>query len=60
MCTTGGNWAFVGAKCVKSAAVAQKFIDAGMIIIAKANLTVSYYVTIVDIANMVQEFAGLK
>ena len=28
--TTGGNWAFVGAKCVKSATVVHRLADAGM------------------------------
>jgi amidase len=39
--TTGGNWAFVGARCIENASVIQRLVDAGAIIIAKGNLTVS-------------------
>ncbi|KAL7930155.1 amidase signature domain-containing protein [Trichoderma chlorosporum] len=45
MSTTAGSWAFVGAKATKNSAIAQLLIDAGLIIIGKANMT---------------EFAGMK
>jgi amidase len=40
MATTVGSWAFVGAKPKKNAALVDKLIDAGLIILGKANLTV--------------------
>ncbi|KAM7205425.1 Glutamyl-tRNA amidotransferase subunit A, mitochondrial [Naviculisporaceae sp. PSN 640] len=45
MDTTAGSWAFIGAKAKSNAALVQKLVDAGMIILGKANMT---------------EFAGLK
>ncbi|KAK1243303.1 hypothetical protein MKX07_003931 [Trichoderma sp. CBMAI-0711] len=45
MTTTAGSWAFVGAKASKNSAIVQRLIDAGLIIIGKANMT---------------EFAGMK
>ncbi|KAL6831996.1 amidase signature domain-containing protein [Trichoderma camerunense] len=45
MSNTAGSWAFVGAKASKNSAIAQLLIDAGLIIIGKANMT---------------EFAGMK
>ncbi|KAK5654732.1 hypothetical protein OQA88_7057 [Cercophora sp. LCS_1] len=45
MGTTAGSRALVGAKASKNAAIVQKLIDAGMIILGKTNLT---------------EFAGMK
>jgi amidase len=41
MGTTAGTWPLVGAKPKRNAAIVQKFVDAGLIIIGKANLTVS-------------------
>lgn len=40
MPTTVGSWAFVGAKPKKSAALVDKLINVGLIILGKANLTV--------------------
>ncbi|KAK3317139.1 amidase signature domain-containing protein [Cercophora scortea] len=45
MDTTAGSWALAGAKANKNSAIAQKLIDAGMIILGKTNMT---------------EFAGMK
>ncbi|KAH6603923.1 hypothetical protein Trco_007369 [Trichoderma cornu-damae] len=45
MSTTAGSWAFVGASSTKNSTIAQLLIDAGLIIIGKANMT---------------EFAGMK
>ncbi|KAL7784150.1 amidase signature domain-containing protein [Trichoderma ceciliae] len=39
MSTTAGSWAFVGAKSNKNSTIAQLLIDAGMIILGKANMT---------------------
>ena len=41
MPTTGGDWALVSEKAVKNATIVQRCLDAGMIVIGKANLTVS-------------------
>lgn len=41
MSTTAGSWALVGARSGTSSAVAQKLIDAGLIILGKSNMTVS-------------------
>jgi amidase len=38
--TTAGSWAFVGAKPKKNAALVENLIQAGLIILGKANLTV--------------------
>jgi amidase len=40
MGTTAGSWALVGAKATKNSAVAQKLIDAGLLILGKTNMTV--------------------
>jgi Asp-tRNA(Asn)/Glu-tRNA(Gln) amidotransferase A subunit family amidase len=40
MGTTGGTWPLVGAKPKRNATIVQGFVDAGMIILAKGNLTV--------------------
>lgn len=40
MSTTAGSWAFVGAKSTKNSTIVQLLIDAGLIIIGKANMTV--------------------
>jgi Asp-tRNA(Asn)/Glu-tRNA(Gln) amidotransferase A subunit family amidase len=40
MATTGGSWALVGCKAKKNAALVEKLVEAGLIIIAKGNLTV--------------------
>jgi amidase len=40
MTTSAGAVVFVKAKASKNAAIAQKLIDAGMIILAKGNMTV--------------------
>ncbi|EHK18330.1 uncharacterized protein TRIVIDRAFT_68353 [Trichoderma virens Gv29-8] len=45
MSTTAGSWAFAGAKSTKNSVIAQMLINAGLIIIGKANMT---------------EFAGMK
>ncbi|KAJ5926219.1 Amidase [Penicillium verrucosum] len=45
MSTTAGSYAFIGAKASKNGAITQRLIDAGMIILGKANMT---------------EFAGMK
>ncbi|KAJ5541218.1 amidase signature enzyme [Penicillium frequentans] len=45
MSTTAGSYAFVGAKTSKNGAITQRLIDAGLIILGKANMT---------------EFAGMK
>ncbi|OQE35354.1 hypothetical protein PENCOP_c013G04170 [Penicillium coprophilum] len=45
MSTTAGSYAFVGAKASKNGVITQRLIDAGMIILGKANMT---------------EFAGMK
>ncbi|KAK3682983.1 amidase signature domain-containing protein [Podospora appendiculata] len=45
MDTTAGSWALVGAKASKNSVIAQKLVDAGMIILGKTNMT---------------EFAGMK
>ncbi|CDM34983.1 Amidase [Penicillium roqueforti FM164] len=45
MSTTAGSYAFVGAKASKNGAITQRLIDAGLIILGKANMT---------------EFAGMK
>ncbi|KAI2717480.1 hypothetical protein CBS147332_4360 [Penicillium roqueforti] len=45
MSTTAGSYAFVGAKASKNGAITQQLIDAGLIILGKANMT---------------EFAGMK
>ncbi|KAK3317045.1 amidase signature domain-containing protein [Apodospora peruviana] len=45
MGTTAGSWALAGAKARSNSAVAQKLVDAGMIILGKTNMT---------------EFAGMK
>ncbi|KAL7941016.1 amidase signature domain-containing protein [Trichoderma barbatum] len=45
MSTTAGSWAFVGAMATKNSAIVQLLIDAGLIILGKANMT---------------EFAGMK
>lgn len=41
MSTTAGSYAFIGAKASKNGAITQRLIDAGMIILGKANMTVS-------------------
>jgi amidase len=41
MPTTAGSWAFVNAKPKNNAALVKKLLNAGMIIIAKGNMTVS-------------------
>lgn len=41
MTTSAGAVAFADAETSKNSAIAQKLIDAGMIILAKANMTVS-------------------
>jgi amidase len=43
MSTTAGSYAFIGAKASKNGAITQRLIDAGMIILGKANMTVSGY-----------------
>ncbi|OGM41145.1 hypothetical protein ABOM_009853 [Aspergillus bombycis] len=43
--TTAGSYAFIGAKASKNGAITQRLIDAGLIILGKANIT---------------EFAGMK
>jgi len=45
MGTTAGSWALVGAKATANSAVAQKLLDAGLLILGKTNMT---------------EFAGMK
>ncbi|KAK0655603.1 amidase signature domain-containing protein [Cercophora newfieldiana] len=45
MGTTAGSWALVGAKAKHNSVIAQKLIDAGLIILGKTNMT---------------EFAGMK
>lgn len=40
MISTGGAWAFREAKAKGNSAIAQKLIDAGLIILAKGNMTV--------------------
>ncbi|KAK3349075.1 amidase signature domain-containing protein [Lasiosphaeria hispida] len=45
MGTTAGSRALIGAKAAKNSAIAQKLVDAGMIILGKTNMT---------------EFAGMK
>ena len=45
MGTTAGSWALVGAKATANSVIAQKFVDAGLIILGKTNMT---------------EFAGMK
>ncbi|KAJ5167002.1 amidase signature enzyme [Penicillium canariense] len=45
MSTTAGSYAFVGAKASRNGAITQRLIDAGLIILGKANMT---------------EFAGMK
>ncbi|KAK4868060.1 hypothetical protein LT330_007258 [Penicillium expansum] len=45
MSTTVGSYAFIGAKASKNGAITQRLIDAGLIILGKANMT---------------EFAGMK
>lgn len=41
MSTTVGSYAFIGARASKNGAIAQRLIDAGLIILGKANMTVS-------------------
>lgn len=41
MSTTAGSYAFIGAKASKNGAITQRLIDAGMVILGKANMTVS-------------------
>lgn len=41
MSTTCGSLAFVGAKASRNSAIVQRLLDAGLIILAKANMTVS-------------------
>lgn len=41
MSTTAGSYAFVGAKASNNGAITQRLIDAGLIILGKANMTVS-------------------
>jgi hypothetical protein len=41
MSTTCGSLAFVGAKALRNSAIVQRLLDAGLIILAKANMTVS-------------------
>ena len=41
MSTTAGSYAFVGAKASKNGAITQRLIDASLIILGKANMTVS-------------------
>ncbi len=43
MPTTAGSWAFAEARCKDNASLAQKLVDAGLIVLGKANLTVSAY-----------------
>ena len=38
--TTVGSWAFVGAKPKKNAELVENLVQAGLIILGKANLTV--------------------
>ncbi|KAJ5140484.1 Amidase [Penicillium atrosanguineum] len=45
MSTTAGSYAFIGAKASKNGAITQRLIDAGLVILGKANMT---------------EFAGMK
>ncbi|KAJ5746016.1 amidase signature enzyme [Penicillium odoratum] len=45
MSTTAGSYAFIGANALKNGAITQRLIDAGLIILGKANMT---------------EFAGMK
>ncbi|KAE8380867.1 amidase signature enzyme [Aspergillus bertholletiae] len=45
MSTTAGSYAFLGAKALKNGAITQRLIDAGLVILGKANMT---------------EFAGMK
>lgn len=42
MTTTLGSWAFLGSKAKRNSAIAQKLVDAGMIIVGKGNMTVSW------------------
>jgi amidase len=42
MSNTGGSWAFVGVVSAKNADLVDKMLSAGMILIGKGNLTVSY------------------
>ncbi|GAB1193452.1 hypothetical protein APSETT444_002668 [Aspergillus pseudonomiae] len=39
MSTTAGSYAFIGAKASKNGAITQRLIDAGLIILGKANMT---------------------
>ena len=44
MSTTAGSCAFIGSKALKNGAITQRLIDAGLIILGKANMTVSKFV----------------
>jgi amidase len=41
MPTTGGSWGFVAERVKKSASVVENLVEAGMILLGKANLSVS-------------------
>ena len=43
MRTTAGSYALAEEKSSKNSSLAEKLMDAGMIIIAQANLTVRFY-----------------
>ena len=59
MGTTGGAWAFVGAKAKRSAPLVDRLLGVGMIVIAKGNLTVSFG-PVVSPTNEIREFCGLR
>ncbi|GAB1201928.1 hypothetical protein APSETT445_000526 [Aspergillus pseudonomiae] len=45
MSTTAGSYAFIGAKASKNGAITQRLIDAGLIILGKANMTMLFICT---------------
>jgi amidase len=62
MSTTAGSWAFVGSKAKRNSAVAQRLVDAGMIIVGKGNMTVSESsnMDLTQTEGVYQELCGLK
>lgn len=63
MGTTAGSWALVGAKATHNSAIAQKLINAGLIILGKANMTLRSHLAAMTSGaadQMTQKFAGMK
>lgn len=64
MPTTAGSWAFADAKAKQASAIVQNLIDSGLIILGKANMTVSKKIPDgcdeESLTTCDKEFAGMK